>query len=461
MSLFLFAYNPFPLSEVAAILQSEGIETTPMSLNLTGNKPVKDRIAKAALMVRESGVVDIGDRANKVRQMIGEQASLWVCAPTLNETDRQRVFQCGATEVFSPSGWSVTQVAERILGELIKQGELAQTSCGSLYGATLCMRNLYNQIERFAGLEDPVLILGETGTGKELIARALHDHSQRNKGPLVKVNCASVPRELFESEFFGHVKGSFSGAVRDRLGRFQAADGGTLFLDEVGEIPMDLQSKLLRVLQEGEFERVGDDSPTKVDVRIIAATNRDLHNEIAAGRFREDLFYRLCIFPVMVPPLRERLADIPLLVNHLIADYCQAQNVKPQVATHTLDCLFEYDWPGNVRDLNNVIKRAVAFSRQSESVSVVALNEALQQSQVTRLRLTQTAPEKGLTVAFDPATDNWALIQQRMQSAYFRALLEHTGGNREEAIRLSGLGHSRFYEILRKLGQAEENTKGE
>jgi transcriptional regulator with GAF, ATPase, and Fis domain len=173
-------------------------------------------------------------------------------------------------------------------------------------------------VDTVAATDTSVLILGESGTGKELVARAIHQRSPRADKPLVKVNCGSIPRELFESEFFGHVRGSFTGAVRDRIGRFQLANGGTLFLDEVGEIPLDLQAKLLRVLQEGEFERVGDDTTRRVNVRVLAATNRDLQQEIANGRFRLDLFYRLGVFPIEMPPLRSRREDIPDLVSHFV-----------------------------------------------------------------------------------------------------------------------------------------------
>jgi transcriptional regulator with GAF, ATPase, and Fis domain len=204
------------------------------------------------------------------------------------------------------------------------------------------------------------LIEGESGTGKELIAVALHERSPRAKSPLVRVNCASIPRELFESEFFGHVKGSFTGATRDRPGRFQVADGGILFLDEVGEIPLELQGKLLRALQEGQFSRIGEDHERSVDVRVIAATNRDLHAEVRAGRFREDLYYRLTVFPLRVPPLRERREDIPLLAQHFVDTGAPARLAhRPKLRQGDIAALQAYDWPGNVRELQNVIERAL------------------------------------------------------------------------------------------------------
>jgi transcriptional regulator with GAF, ATPase, and Fis domain len=215
-----------------------------------------------------------------------------------------------------------------------------------------------------APTEASVLILGETGTGKELVAHEIHRRSGRKDKPLVRVNCASIPRDLFESEFFGHVRGAFTGAVKDRAGRFETAEGGTIFLDEVGEIPMDIQNKLLRILQEKRYERVGDDRTRRADVRIVAATNRDLKKAIAAGRFREDLYYRLNVFPIQVPRLRERMDDIPLLATHFVALSCrELKCAKPRLTKAGIDKLQNYDWPGNIRELRNVIERAVILAR--------------------------------------------------------------------------------------------------
>jgi transcriptional regulator with GAF, ATPase, and Fis domain len=238
---------------------------------------------------------------------------------------------------------------------------------GDIIGASAPLKEVLRQIQKVAPTDASVLIQGESGTGKELIARAIHERSQRRQRPLIKVNCASVPRELFESEFFGHVKGSFTGAVRDRAGRFQLADGGTLFLDEVGEIPLELQSKLLRVLQEGEYERVGDERTHTVNARVIAATNRDLPREILAGRFREDLYYRLVVFPLTIPSLRERRDDIPLLANHFLRLACQRiARPRARLTNAQMEQLQRYDWLGNIRELQNVIERAVILSQGSE-----------------------------------------------------------------------------------------------
>ena len=237
-------------------------------------------------------------------------------------------------------------------------------SFGEIVGSSTAIERVLKQVELVAPSGATVMIFGESGTGKELIARAIHDRSERRDGPMVRVNCGAIPRELFESEFFGHVKGSFTGAIKDRVGRFELAAGGTLFLDEVGEIPLDLQSKLLRVLQEGEFERVGEERTRKVSVRVLAATNRDLKVEMQARRFREDLYFRLNVIPIEVPPLRERLEDISQLAAHFVN--LASQQLKRPVARLTqanLLALQGYDWPGNIRELQNIIERAVILSQ--------------------------------------------------------------------------------------------------
>jgi transcriptional regulator with GAF, ATPase, and Fis domain len=239
-----------------------------------------------------------------------------------------------------------------------------RASLGNMIGRSPTLRKVLAQIATVAPTEANVLILGESGTGKELVARAIHDLSARKDRPLVRVNCASVPKELFESEFFGHVRGAFTGAVKDRVGRFELADSGTLLLDEVGEIPLELQSKLLRVLQEGQFERVGDERTRTVRVRLIAATNRDLLAEAKAGRFRLDLYYRLGVFPIEVAPLRERLEDMGELAEHFVKQSARRLGVpRPRLTKLHVQELQRYDWPGNVRELQNVIERAVILSR--------------------------------------------------------------------------------------------------
>jgi len=250
-----------------------------------------------------------------------------------------------------------------VIGRPNGKGPRAE-SFGKIIGQSGACRRIISQVEVVAPTDASVLILGETGTGKELIVREIHQRSRRNDKPLVRVNCTSIPRELFESEFFGHAKGAFTGAIKDRAGRFEIAAGGTLFLDEVGEIPLELQSKLLRVLQEKCYERVGEDRTRQTDVRIIAATNRDLKKDIGAGHFREDLYYRLNVFPLQVPPLRERKGDITLLATHFVELLVKELGCpKPRLTRAGIEALESYEWPGNIRELRNVIERAAIFAR--------------------------------------------------------------------------------------------------
>ncbi len=248
--------------------------------------------------------------------------------------------------------------------DYLEEAVVEAKAFGDLVGQSSALRHIVSQIDVVAPTEASVLILGETGTGKELVAHEIHRRSARKDGPLVRVNCASIPRELFESEFFGHVRGSFTGAVKDRAGRFETAEGGTIFLDEVGEIPLDIQNKLLRVLQEKRYERVGGDVTRRADVRVIAATNRDLNKAVAAGWFREDLYYRLNVFPVQVPPLRDRLDDIPVLAKHFVElSTRELKCARPRLTRAAVAKLQNYAWPGNVRELRNLIERAVILAR--------------------------------------------------------------------------------------------------
>ncbi|HYK63672.1 MAG TPA: sigma 54-interacting transcriptional regulator [Patescibacteria group bacterium] len=240
----------------------------------------------------------------------------------------------------------------------------SERNFGDVIGASSSLRKVMHQVKLVAPTDATVLITGESGTGKELVARAIHEQSTRRERPLVKLNCSAVPEGLFESEFFGHMKGAFTGALKDKPGRFELADGGTLFLDEIGEVPLAMQSKLLRVLQEQELERVGDTHTRKVNVRVIAATNRDLKKEVDEGRFRQDLFYRLSVFPIEMPPLRQRREDIAPLVTHFVRQSARRMNrPEPQISKVALEQLSTYQWPGNVRELQNITERAVILWR--------------------------------------------------------------------------------------------------
>ncbi|MEN8346848.1 sigma 54-interacting transcriptional regulator, partial [Acinetobacter baumannii] len=259
--------------------------------------------------------------------------------------------------------------------EYLQEEILQKNQYHEIVGNSSSILQIIEKIKVVASTDANVMIYGESGTGKELIARAIHQSSHRKHQPLIRVNCAAIPSELFESEFFGHVKGAFTGAVRDRAGRFELADGGTLFLDEIGEIPLELQSKLLRVLQEGTFERIGEEKTRHVDVRIIAATNRNLKEEVKLKNFREDLYFRLNVFPIYSPALRDRKEDIPLLVSHFSKLLCEKRKVNylPFSQKHILE-LQQYEWPGNIRELQNVIERAMITAKQG-SVSFKYLLE--------------------------------------------------------------------------------------
>src|ERR1700733_8977829 len=255
----------------------------------------------------------------------------------------------------------------------------------AICGGNPRLKSVLEQVSLVAPTDSTVLILGETGTGKKLIARAIHDLSSRSARPFIRVNCAAIPPALIISELFGHEKGAFTGALQRRQGRFEAAHGGTIFLDEIGELPMETQIALLRVIQEREFERVGSSHPISVDVRIIAATNRDLKAAVNAGTFRQDMFYRLNVFPIHVPALRERLEDIPLLVEHLIERFAnRVGKTFSTIKMNTIEMLQAYDWPGNIRELQNVIERSVILSVGDVfSVDESWVRRALRQSRPT------------------------------------------------------------------------------
>jgi PAS domain S-box-containing protein len=335
--------------------------------------------SRRPLVGRLPEIIQAGDRKNVPRQMVtrggdvldvlmstrterdarGEVVRLLVASKDMTERNRA---EARLKEAYG----EIARLKEELERErdYLREEVRVSMNFGRIVGGSPPLKAMLARIEAVADTPASVLIVGETGTGKELVAHAIHARSSRANGPLVKVNCASIPDELFESEFFGHVKGAFTGAHRDRVGRFQLADGGTIFLDEVGEIPIALQGKLLRVLQEKTFERVGDDSTRSVDVRVIAATNKDLEKAVEAGEFREDLYYRLSVFPVHVPPLRKRGDDVVQLAVHFLEQVCRDfGRPVPPLTQAQVSALKAYDWPGNIRELKNVIERAVILSR--------------------------------------------------------------------------------------------------
>ncbi|WP_145418561.1 sigma 54-interacting transcriptional regulator [Planctomycetes bacterium K23_9] len=292
-----------------------------------------------------------------------------------------------------------------------------QKAFGDIIGDSSAIRKVGEQIDLVAPTNSTILVTGESGTGKELVAREVHRRSNRSDKPLIKVNCAAIPRELYDSEFFGHSKGSFTGAVQDRIGRFELADGGTLFLDEIGEIPLDLQSKLLRVLQEGELVRVGEQATRKVDVRIIAATNRDLKAESDAGRFRADLYYRLSVFPIELPPLSKRRDDIPLLAKHLLSHLARRLGKPlPKLTLANVKELQAHDWPGNIRELQHVLERAFILARSNR------LHFELPSAS------TANAPEVQVPLGSDNAEILTAAELKALEAQNIRRALNQSGG---------------------------------
>jgi transcriptional regulator with GAF, ATPase, and Fis domain len=317
---------------------------------------------------------------------------------------------------------------------------------GDLVGGSAALGQIISQIDLVAPTDASVLILGETGTGKELVAHEIHRRSRRQGAPLIRVNCASIPHELFESEFFGHVKGAFTGAIRDRIGRFEAAEGGTLFLDEIGEVPLDLQGKLLRALQEKRYERVGDDRTRLADARIIAATNRDLKKEAAAGRFREDLYYRLNVFPIHVAPLRERKDDLVALAQHFIAlTVKELRCPPPRLVRAGIASLQSYDWPGNIRELRNVIERSVILARGGVLDFDLPIGADASPPATPTARAEQAEPPPFLTEVE---------IEQRTR-ANLLAILEHTNWKvkgRDGAAEILGVNPTTLLSRMKTMG---------
>jgi len=353
-------------------------------------------------------------------------------------------FRVGETElVFTPAD------------EVIEITPSEKSELDSMVGHATTMREMFSIIERVAPTDLTVLVTGETGTGKELASRALHNLSSRKKGLLRVFDCGAAPATLIEAELFGHEKGAFTGAIQAREGVFEQADGGTLFLDEIGELPLELQPKLLRVLEQREVRRVGSGRIRSVDVRVVAATNRNLREEVEAGRFREDLYYRLAVVELELPPLRHRLEDLPLLIAHLLtraSARCGGKRVEG-VDDDVIALFQAYHWPGNVRELNNVLERAVPFS-DTNIVSLDALPEAL--------RSAQAAPQpgvvaaKGLVAAASvtdmPFKDAKEQLIEAFERQYLVDLIERNGGNVSRAARAADMDRKSITRLLKKHG---------
>ena len=323
------------------------------------------------------------------------------------------------------------------------------THFNGIIGRDKAMQDIFRQIRDVAMYNYPVHVSGETGTGKERVAAAIHSVSAHGNGTFVPINCGAIPEGIVESELFGHVKGAFSGAVKERKGRFELAHKGTLFLDEVADLPLKTQVKLLRFLQEGSFEKVGGEKKVSVDVRIISATNKNLKEEVAAGRFREDLYYRLNVIPIHLPPLKDRKSDIPLLANHFLAEAEQeSKNPVPHLSADSLDRLLDYPWPGNVRELKNVIQFSVVRSRGKE---IRPSDLPLEISQSPREPLVTTHPP----VSQPPSPQGGKLTAERVEQA-----LVKTGGNKSKAARLLGVGRATLYRFLAQNQEVKAFASG-
>ncbi len=308
------------------------------------------------------------------------------------------------------------------------------TGTAGIVSASSVMKSLLDTASRAAGSEATILISGESGTGKEVLARLIHQNSARKNGPLIAVNCAAIPEGLIESELFGHVKGAFTGAVKDRKGHFHTASGGTLFLDEIGELSTDIQVKLLRAIQEKEVQPVGSENVRKVDIRIIAATNLDLQEKIAKGRFREDLYYRLSVIPLFIPPLRERSDDIPALANHFLKKFEAPKDVVFSGAA--MDLLKTYDWPGNIREMQNIVERCIILRKKS-----VIDPEDL-----------QLLSPKSSSGFLDPEIPDEGIALEEIEKQYIIKALEKAGQNRSKAARLLKIPRHVLLYRLEKYG---------
>lgn len=353
----------------------------------------------------------------------------------------------------------------REVAELKKEIKGKYAAGGEIIGKSDSMKQLYKLIGKVAASDLTILIQGESGTGKELIARAVHYHSNRSSGPFIAVNCSAIPRDLLESEFFGHEKGAFTGAHEKKIGKFEVAEGGTLFLDEIGDMPINLQAKILRVIQEKEFERVGGNRPVPADVRIIAATNQELENAIREGRFRDDLYYRLNVVPIVVPPLRERKTDIPILVEHFLRRFRDELDVEEKTMTsEAMKVIYSYDWPGNVRELENTVKRAMVMSSGSkilpEDLPGAVFGEAHVKS--GRFKSLDDLWEEKLKTFVDKGDclkmkGLYDLIIKQVERPLLRFVLEKTNGNQVKASEILGINRNT---LRKKLTELEMDAKG-
>ena len=421
----------------------------------------------------EASVIRIGARRGNDVQLTDSKVSGLHCEIRLDDrgyrlrdldsTNGTFVSGLRINDVYIQPGTQIaiggTRMKFEPLGDSVEV-ELSDTDrFGSMIGRSVKMRELFARLEKLAKSDATVLVTGETGAGKELVAEALHDHSPRKDGPFVVLDCGSIPPNLIESELFGHERGAFTGATSSYAGAFERAHRGTVFLDEIGELPLAMQPKLLRVLERKEVRRVGGTNTIEVDLRIVAATNRDLGVEVNRGRFREDLYYRLAVARVHVPPLRERKDDLPLLIEHILETTPGGETAS--IAQETIDLMMKHDWPGNVRELRNVIERAVLLAEAPDSEDSLRRAPASSVKQEPSITVTPsqtaTSADASMTVPVDvsvPFKNAKQNVISEFEKRYISRLLAQLDGNISAAARAAGIDRMSIHKMLHRLGLA-------
>lgn len=440
MSIGLFAAESVPVKPIASCLASEGLDVRATNWPVSAGRAVATNISKGILIVASHGAGELCDSLSK---LLTKEKRLILCVPQPDAEGLGLLKEMGAAEVITPRSWEPADVCERILGQLIADGDIEPANCGNLIGATRVMRDLFHDISTIAPLSDPVLIVGESGSGKELVAAEVHSLSKR-VDQFLPVNCGELSLELAASDLFGHKKGSFTGATEARKGLLAEAGSGTIFLDEIGELDLKAQAILLRVLEDKRVRRIGSNQTELIYARIVLATNRDLETECAEGRFKSDLFERIRGFTIEMRPLRERRADIPLLVRHFLSESNKERGLSLEVPDGALDCLFNYDWPGNIRELRAAVRNAAAYHADQ----YISSWHLFQSTRRKRRPGQKDISEPAFSVPFDPTKDTWRDLTERARQLYFPAVLGAAGGNKTRAADLAGLSSSQFYQNL-------------
>ena len=445
MSLLLAAPKEVQLSSIARFLEKGNHKAS--TTDLPSIKSVDhSNFNMIVLILPHADLAAIGSAITRMQPFFEAQAHIVLCVPMMTEEDILKIQKRGISTILTPSDWSENSIADRILGELTLNDPQGDQSFGAFKGASPAMKAVYSHLQKIAHLNEPVLIQGETGTGKEICAQEIHRLSKRNN--LFPINCAALSTELFESELFGHKRGAFSGAVSDRTGLLSAIGDGTIFLDEIGELAQTSQAKLLRAIEQREIRPIGSNQLIPFKARLVLATNRDLREECLQGNFRSDLLERCQTFQVQLPPLRDRLSDIPLLVKHFIGLYNNEYNQDLTMPEKGLDALFQYTWPRNVRELRNAVWRAAAYAVSPEaSISIEQLEESIARSH-------NREPQNPFSIPFDH-TDTWQDVQAKSWSIYSGALLDAVDNNIDVAAKRAGLSRSTFYDKNKKFKTSE------